>query len=151
MSISTPSLDGCSPATLIWANCSEKYKDKTAARDRDHHRLTYPCLMAADILMYDGSYRSPIEAHVELARDLAERFNNRYGETFRILQPLTPKVCARSIPAESDQEDEQPKPIRKGRSILDDPAQARNKIKSAVTDSSSSTMIRKPAGFPTCS
>ena len=59
---------------------------------------TYPCLMAADILLYDANY-VPVgedqKQHVELTRDLAERFNNRYGETFVVPSPLTPKVGKR--------------------------------------------------------
>ena len=77
-----------------------QYKDKTAKGETGITAglFTYPCLMAADILMYDADF-VPVgvdqKQHVELARDLAERFNNRYGETFRIPQPLTPKVGAK--------------------------------------------------------
>lgn len=54
--------------------------------------------MAADILLYDADY-VPVgddqKQHVELARDLAIRFNNRYSETFVVPEPLSPKVGAR--------------------------------------------------------
>ena len=96
--------------------------------------------MAADILMYDADF-VPVgvdqKQHVELARDPAERFNNRYGETFRIPQPLTPKVGAKIYSLQNptkkmSKSEANPKGTI---DLLDDPAQARNKIKSAVTDS----------------
>ena len=53
--------------------------------------LTYPCLMAADILLYDSNY-VPVgedkKQHVEITRDIAIRFNNKYGETFVVPEPL---------------------------------------------------------------
>ena len=53
--------------------------------------LTYPVLMAADILIYDADY-VPVgkdqKQHLELARDIAERFNKKYGETFKIPEPI---------------------------------------------------------------
>ena len=119
-----------------------QYKDKTAKGETGITAglFTYPCLMAADILMYDADF-VPVgvdqKQHVELARDLAERFNNRYGETFRIPQPLTPKVGAKIYSLQNptkkmSKSEANPKGTI---DLLDDPAQARNKIKSAVTDS----------------
>lgn len=119
-----------------------QYKDKTAKGETGITAglFTYPCLMAADILMYDADY-VPVGVdqtqHVELARDLAERFNNRYGETFRIPKPLTPKVGAKIYSLQNptkkmSKSEANPKGTI---DLLDDPAQARNKIKSAVTDS----------------
>ncbi len=119
-----------------------QYKDKTAKGETGITAglFTYPCLMAADILMYDADY-VPVgvdqKQHVELARDLAERFNNRYGETFRIPQPLTSKVGAKIYSLQNptkkmSKSETNPKGTI---DLLDDPAQARNKIKSAVTDS----------------
>lgn len=96
--------------------------------------------MAADILMYDADY-VPVgvdqKQHVELARNLAERFNNRYGDVFRVPQPLTPKVGAKIYSLQNptkkmSKSEENPKGTI---DLLDDPAAARNKIKSAVTDS----------------
>ena len=53
--------------------------------------------MAADILIYDADY-VPVgedqKQHVELTRDIANRFNNRYGETFRIPEPVVPKAVS---------------------------------------------------------
>lgn len=119
-----------------------QYKDKTAKGETGITAglFTYPCLMAADILMYDADY-VPVgvdqKQHVELARNLAERFNNRYGDVFRVPQPLTPKVGAKIYSLQNptkkmSKSEENPKGTI---DLLDDPAAARNKIKSAVTDS----------------
>lgn len=119
-----------------------QYKDKTAKGETGITAglFTYPCLMAADILMYDADY-VPVgvdqKQHVELARNLAERFNNRYGDVFRVPQPLTPKVGAKIYSLQNptkkmSKSEEDPKGTI---DLLDDPAAARNKIKSAVTDS----------------
>ena len=80
----------------------DRYKDKVAKGETNLTvgLYTYPCLMAADILIYDADY-VPVgedqKQHVELTRDIANRFNNRYGETFRITEPLVPKVGALSL------------------------------------------------------
>lgn len=119
-----------------------QYKDKSAKGETGITAglFTYPCLMAADILMYDADY-VPVgvdqKQHVELARNLAERFNNRYGDVFRVPQPLTPKVGAKIYSLQNptkkmSKSEENPKGTI---DLLDDPAAARNKIKSAVTDS----------------
>lgn len=119
-----------------------QYKDKTAKGETGITAglFTYPCLMAADILMYDADF-VPVgvdqKQHVELTRDIAERFNNRYGETFRIPQPLTPKVGAKIYSLQNptkkmSKSEDNPKATI---DLLDDPAAARKKIMSAVTDS----------------
>ena len=119
-----------------------QYKDKTAKGETGITAglFTYPCLMAADILMYDADF-VPVgvdqKQHVELTRDIAERFNNRYGETFRIPQPLTPKVGAKIYSLQDptkkmSKSEDNPKATI---DLLDDPAAARKKIMSAVTDS----------------
>ena len=119
-----------------------QYKDKTAKGESGITAglFTYPCLMAADILMYDADF-VPVgvdqKQHVELTRDIAERFNNRYGETFRIPQPLTPKVGAKIYSLQNptkkmSKSEDNPKATI---DLLDDPAAARKKIMSAVTDS----------------
>lgn len=119
-----------------------QYKDKTAKGEAGITAglFTYPSLMAADILLYDPDY-VPVgvdqKQHVELTRDLAERFNKRYSDTFKIPEPLVTKVGAKIYDLQ-----EPTKKMSKSESnpkgvidLLDDPAQARNKIKSAVTDS----------------
>lgn len=119
-----------------------QYKDKTAKGETGITAglFTYPALMAADILLYDADY-VPVgldqKQHVELTRDLAERFNNRYGETFAIPEPLVAKVGAKIYSLQDptkkmSKSEENPKGTI---DLLDDPAVARKKIMSAVTDS----------------
>lgn len=118
-----------------------QYKDKSK---KDNVLLTtslftYPVLMAADIILYDADY-VPVgedqKQHLELTRDVAARFNNRYGDFFTIPDPIIPKVGARIMDlqdptkkmSKSDEAD-------KGYiSLFDDPNAAAKKIKSAVTD-----------------
>ena len=77
-----------------------QFKDKSAkhADNINTGLFTYPVLMAADILLY-GTHYVPVGAdqkqHVELARDIAQRFNNAYSETFVLPEPMIPKVGAR--------------------------------------------------------
>lgn len=119
-----------------------QYKDKTAKGETNITAglFTYPSLMAADILLYDADY-VPVgidqKQHVELARNLAERFNNRYGDTFTVPQPLVEQVGAKVMSLT-----EPTKKMSKSGDdekcviyLLDDPKIARKKIMSAVTDS----------------
>jgi tryptophanyl-tRNA synthetase len=105
--------------------------------------FTYPCLMAADILLYDTD-AVPVggdqDQHVELARDLAIRFNRLYGETFVVPQLAKAAIGARiadlSDPArkmDKSAADDAPGVIR----MLDEPDVVRRKVMRAVTDSSS--------------
>lgn len=102
--------------------------------------LTYPSLMAADILLYDTNL-VPVgqdqKQHLELTRDLAERFNQRYGETFVVPEPFVAeagaKIMSLTEPTKKmSKSDPNPKSYI---SILDDLNIVRKKIKSAVTDS----------------
>lgn len=102
--------------------------------------LTYPVLMAADILAYDVDY-VPVgidqKQHVELARDIAERFNKKYGETFVIPQPLIStegtKIMDLVTPTKKmSKSSENPKGVIR---LLDDVALIRKKIMGATTDS----------------
>ena len=122
-------------------NRMTQYKDKVAKGENGLSAgfYTYPTLMAADILMYDADY-VPVgedqKQHVELARDVAERFNNKYGVTFTVPEPLIPKIGARimslSNPTKKMSKSEE---NNKGCIyLLDDPAVASKKIMSAVTD-----------------
>lgn len=102
--------------------------------------LTYPSLMAADILLYDADY-VPVgqdqSQHLEMTRDLGTRFNNKYGETFVIPQVLLTKEGAK-INSLTDPSKKMSKSDPNPKSmvcLLDDVAQIRNKIKGAVTDS----------------
>lgn len=119
-----------------------QYKDKTAKGETGITAglFTYPSLMAADILLYDADY-VPVgvdqKQHVELARNLAERFNHRYGDTFRVPEPLVEKVGAKVYSLQNptkkmSKSEENPKGTI---DLLDEPAVARKKIMSAVTDS----------------
>jgi tryptophanyl-tRNA synthetase len=122
-------------------NRMTQYKDKLAKGEESMTSgfYVYPTLMAADILIYDPAF-VPVgedqKQHVELTRDVAIRFNNRYGETFKIPQPLIPKVGAR-IMSLSDPTKKMSKSdaLDKGCIyLLDAPEVARKKIMSAVTD-----------------
>jgi tryptophanyl-tRNA synthetase len=102
--------------------------------------FTYPVLMAGDILLYQTDI-VPVgddqKQHVELARDIAERFNSRYGETFRLPRGVYPDVGARVM----DLQEPQNKMSTTGGTpmgtvlIMDEPDVIRKKFRSAVTDS----------------
>jgi tryptophanyl-tRNA synthetase len=119
-----------------------QYKDKKAKQETGVTAglFDYPALMAADILLYDPDY-VPVgqdqKQHVELARNLAERFNHRYSDTFKVPEPLSQKV-GQKIYSLSDPTKKMSKSVQDPKGtidLLDDPAVARNKIKAAVTDS----------------
>jgi tryptophanyl-tRNA synthetase len=102
--------------------------------------FTYPALMAADILLYDTD-RVPVgddqRQHLELTRDVAIRFNSRYGETFVVPEAFIPTAGARVMdlqhPADKmSKSDESPLGTI---DLLDDPKDVERKIKRAVTDS----------------
>jgi len=107
--------------------------------------FTYPVLMAADILLYQ-THGVPVgedqKQHLELARDLAQRFNHRYSETFVIPEPFIPQVGARIMSLQDptkkmSKSDENPNNYV---ALLDPPDVIRRKIRRAVTDSE--TQIR---------
>lgn len=119
-----------------------QYKDKKQKQTEGIRTslLTYPALMAADILLYDAQL-VPIgddqKQHLELTRNLAERFNNFYGETFVVPEGFYPETGARIKSLQDptkkmSKSDDNPKSYIL---LLDDLALVRNKIKSAVTDS----------------
>ncbi len=119
-----------------------QYKEK--GRDKPKTRaslFTYPCLMASDILLY-GAHRVPVggdqDQHVELARDLAIRFNHTYGQTFVVpeLQRATTAARVRDLltptaKMNKSDPDEAGGVLR----ILDSPDVLRRKVMRAVTDS----------------
>lgn len=118
-----------------------QYKDK--AKDRKTVTaglLNYPILMAADILLYQADL-VPIGAdqkqHLELSRDVAIRFNNRFGDTFVVPEPYIPKVGAR-VRALTDPAKKMSKSSEVPDSyiaLLDPPDVVRSKLARAVTDS----------------
>jgi len=120
-----------------------QYKDNKSKKNTGikTSMLTYPCLMAADILLYDATI-IPIgddqQQHLELTRDLALRFNQQYGETFVIPQGITAKVGSRikslTEPTKKMSKSESASP--KSYILLQDNLnQIKNKILGAVTDS----------------
>ena len=129
-----------------------QFKDKSAknADNINGGLFTYPALMAADILLYQPHF-VPVgedqKQHVELTRDVAQRFNNRYGETFRVPEPFIPKVGARIMdlldPASKMSKSDE---IGNGRvCLMDDPADIMRKFKRAVTDSDVERCVRYDA------
>jgi len=120
-----------------------QYKDKLQKGKNDtiHSSMfTYPVLMAADIILYDADF-VPVgddqKQHVELTRDIAQRFNSRHGEFFKVPQPAIPEKGARIMDLQN--------PLKKMSKsddtdkgyilLLDDLNRIKNKIKSAMTDS----------------
>lgn len=121
-----------------------QFKDKSKKQENVSVGLfTYPILMASDILLYDANY-VPVgidqKQHVELARDIALRFNKMYGDTFKVPEPLIPEVGAKIMDL-SDPTKKMSKSDVTGKGViylLDDEKTIRKKIMSAVTDSDNS-------------
>ncbi|MFG6446542.1 tryptophan--tRNA ligase [Microbacterium sp. P07] len=120
-----------------------QFKDKSARNGADAASVglfTYPVLMAADILLYQTDV-VPVgddqKQHVELTRDLAERFNTRYGPTFSVPTPVIQRDTARIY----DLQNPTAKMSKSAESdagvlwLLDEPAKSAKKIMRAVTDS----------------
>lgn len=118
-----------------------QFKDKAQrTKEVEAGLLNYPILMAADILLYNASYVPVGEdqrQHIEFTRDLAQRFNSRYSDTFVIPEIMAPKVGAR-IMSLQDPEKKMSKSDPDPNSyvlILDTEKDTEKKIKRAVTDS----------------
>ena len=118
-----------------------QFKDKSSKFQNVPVGLfTYPILMASDILLYDADYVPTgidQKQHVELCRDLAGRFNKKYGETFKLPTPMIPKMGAKIMDLqEPTKKMSKSSPNPKGIIyLLDDEKTIRKKIMSAVTDS----------------
>lgn len=123
-------------------NRMTQYKEKSRKSEENLNAglFTYPVLMASDILLYQADFvpvGSDQKQHLELARDLAIRFNNKYSKTFKVPEPLIQETGARIMSlqdptikmSKSDEDDNAA--IR----ILDDESSIKRKIKRAVTDS----------------
>ncbi|MFT4124322.1 MAG: tryptophan--tRNA ligase [Microbacteriaceae bacterium] len=132
-----------------------QFKDKSAKQGADATSVglfTYPVLMAADILLYDA-VDVPVgddqKQHVELTRDLAQRFNSRFGETFTVPRPVIPAESARIY----DLQEPTAKMSKSASSekgviwLLDEPTTSAKKIRSATTDSEGSVRY-EPATKP---
>jgi tryptophanyl-tRNA synthetase len=120
-----------------------QFKDKAAKREADFVSaglFTYPALQAADILLYDAD-EVPVgedqRQHVEITRDIANRFNSRFGDTFVVPKVVTPKAGAKV----TDLQEPTAKMSKSSSSdagivyLLDEPAAIMKKFKRAVTDS----------------
>jgi tryptophanyl-tRNA synthetase len=125
-----------------------QFKDKSAKEGAEGTTVglfTYPVLQAADILLYQA-HQVPVgedqRQHIELTRDLAQRFNGRYGETFTVPEPYILKDAARV----ADLQEPSVKMSKSASSpkgivwLMDDPKTSAKKLKSAVTDTE--TVIR---------
>jgi tryptophanyl-tRNA synthetase len=116
-----------------------QFKDKsTGSANVSVGLFTYPVLQAADILIYQAD-AVPIgedqRQHLELTRDLAQRFNSRYGDTFRLPAPYAPKQGERIKDLQQPEKKMSKSLGGQGTLwVLDDPAVLKKKIKSAVTD-----------------
>jgi tryptophanyl-tRNA synthetase len=119
------------------------YKSKSEGRDSVSVGLfDYPVLQAADVLLYRAE-RVPVgedqRQHLELMRDIAIRFNGRYGETFRVPEAAIPRQGARIMDLQQpDRKMSKSDGTELGTIwLLDDPARLKKKVMSAVTDSGS--------------
>lgn len=131
-----------------WLNRMTQFKDK-AGDQRDSASaglFDYPVLMAADILLYQTD-EVPVgedqKQHVEITRDIAQRFNSIYGETFKLPEPKIGEAAARIMSL-----DDPTKKMSKSRpegalNLLDSPDEIRSKIMKATTDSESSVKYDK--------
>jgi tryptophanyl-tRNA synthetase len=132
-----------------------QFKDKTGGREGESIAVglfDYPVLMAADILLYQSD-AVPVgedqKQHVELTRDLAERFNNAFGKTFVVPEPVIPSAGAR-IMGLDDPANKMSKSAGSAYNYIaltDTPDEIRRKIKRAVTDSGTEVRVGddKPA------
>ena len=119
-----------------------QFKDKSQkhADNINAGLFTYPCLMAADILLYQADY-VPIGAdqkqHLELTRNIAERFNGLYSPTFTVPDPIIPKHGARimSLQDPTKKMSKSDDNVNSFITVLDDPDTILRKFKRAVTDS----------------
>ncbi len=119
-----------------------QFKDKAAKQGADAASVglfAYPTLMAADILLYNA-VAVPVgddqKQHVELTRDLANRFNTRFGQTFAMPEPMILKETARIYDLQNPGS-KMSKSAESGSGVvwlLDEPSVTAKKIKSAVTD-----------------
>jgi tryptophanyl-tRNA synthetase len=131
-----------------------QFKDKTLRHGAERTTVglfTYPILQAADILLYQAD-RVPVgedqRQHLELTRDLAQRFNSRFGQTFVVPSPHIIKATAKILDLQTP--DKQMSKSLGGQGcifLLDDPGVAAKKVRSAVTDSGREILFdesRKP-------
>ncbi|MCD7905259.1 MAG: tryptophan--tRNA ligase [Clostridiales bacterium] len=124
-------------------NRMTQFKDKSArhADNINAGLFTYPCLMAADILLYQADLVPVGEdqrQHLEITRDIAERFNNAYGQTFTVPEAYIGKAGTRIMGLQEPERKMSKSESANANNIIllnDDLNQIANKIKRAVTDS----------------
>ncbi|MGK0267645.1 MAG: tryptophanyl-tRNA synthetase [Paraglaciecola sp.] len=129
-------------------NRMTQFKDKSAKNVSNINAglYSYPVLMAADILLYQAN-QVPVgedqKQHLELARDIATRFNNVYGETFSIPDPYIPEFGARvmSLQDPTKKMSKSDDNVNNFVGLLEDPKKIAKKIKRAVTDSDDQARI----------
>ncbi|MCL2752226.1 MAG: tryptophan--tRNA ligase, partial [Firmicutes bacterium] len=128
-----------------------QFKDKAQKNSENVNLalLNYPTLMAADILLYQADF-VPVgkdqKQHIELARNLAERFNARYSDTFKVPEPLISKTGSARIMSLSAPESKMSKSDQDpGGAVfmLDSPEEIRRKFRRAVTDSENEIRVDK--------
>lgn len=124
-----------------------QFKDKSSkhAENINGGLFTYPALMAADILLYQPDY-VPVgddqKQHVELTRDVAQRFNNIYGDVFKVPEPYIPKTGARVMSLNAP-DAKMSKSIPEGCVFLmEKPEDIQRKFKRAITDSDAERCVR---------
>ncbi|HEY1634795.1 MAG TPA: tryptophan--tRNA ligase, partial [Acidimicrobiales bacterium] len=130
-----------------------QFKDKGGGQESVRAGLlTYPVLQAADILLYDAD-RVPVgddqRQHLELTRDLANRFNHRYGPTFTVPEAAIPRVGGRVMDLQ-DPTRKMSKSVESPQGtiyVVDEPADIERKVKRAVTDSGTD-VVYDPATKP---
>ena len=124
-----------------------QFKDKSAknAENINGGLFTYPALMAADILLYQADY-VPVgedqKQHCELTRDIAIRFNNIYGETFKVPEAYIPKVGARIMSLSAPNSKMSKSDPQGCVFIMDKPEDIARKFKRAITDSDTQNCVR---------
>ena len=117
-----------------------QYKEKADKAGQNLGLFAYPVLMAADILIHKA-HAVPVgddqTQHLELSRDLAERFNSRFGQQFPIPERITPEIGARVMSLQDPTVKMSKSDDNQGAFVLltDEPDVIRKKVKSAVTDS----------------
>ena len=129
-------------------NRMTQFKDKSAKNVSNINvgLYSYPVLMAADILLYQAN-QVPVgedqKQHLELARDIATRFNNVYGKTFSIPDPYIPEFGARvmSLQDPTKKMSKSDDNVNNFVGLLEDPKKIAKKIKRAVTDSDDQARI----------
>ena len=124
-----------------------QFKDKSAkhADNINAGLFTYPCLMAADILLYQPDF-VPVgedqKQHVELTRNVAQRFNHVYGDVLKVPEPYIPKMGAR-VMSLNQPDTKMSKSIPEGCVFLmEKPEDIMRKFKRAITDSDTERCVR---------